>query len=183
MAFCKIADVLGMDPTEVALKNCHTPEPSLKQCIEKGKAAIGWDKKWHTPGTKRLPNGRMHGMAFQYHETERHSGASYTCMINIRADGKVYLPYRGPLRGVFCEDACALVVAEELGARPEDVIVRYDPEAPGTALGGGQDAGAGATWVAKEAAIDAKAALLRNAANQLRVKPEESGHRGLTCLL
>ena len=173
VAFCKIADVLGMDPTEVALKNCHTPEPSLKLCIEKGKAAIGWDQKWHTPGTKRLPNGKMHGMAFTYRETARHSGSSYTCMINIRADGKVYLPYKGPLRGVFCEDACALVVAEELGARPEDVIVRYDPEAPGTTLGGGLDGGPGATWVAKEAAIDAKAALLRNAALELRAKPEE----------
>ena len=65
------------------------------------------------------------------------------------------------------------MVAEELGARPEDVIVRYDPEAQGTTLGGGLDGGPGATWVAKEAAIDAKAALLRNAALELRAKPED----------
>jgi xanthine dehydrogenase molybdenum-binding subunit len=37
---------------------------SLKEVIEKGKAAIGWDKKWHAPGTRRLPNGKMHGMGF-----------------------------------------------------------------------------------------------------------------------
>ena len=48
---------------------------SLRECVEKGKAAIDWDKKWHRAGTKRLPNGRMHGMAFAWtHEWEDSSG-------------------------------------------------------------------------------------------------------------
>jgi CO/xanthine dehydrogenase Mo-binding subunit len=172
-AIWRIADVLDMDPTEVALKNCHTPEPSLKLCIEKGKAAIGWDEKWHSSGTKRLPNGRMHGMGFRYHDAPRHSHARYCTTIAIKSDGKVYVPHRGPWRGVYCEDACAMVIAEELGARLEDVIIQYDPHASATTSGGGSDGGAASTWVAKEAAIELKALLLKNAAALLRVTPEE----------
>jgi CO/xanthine dehydrogenase Mo-binding subunit len=172
-AIWRIADQLGMDPTEVALKNCHTPEPSLKLCIEKGKAAIGWDEKWHPPGTKRLPNGKMHGLGFRYHDAPRHSHANYTCTVVIKSDGKVYVPARGHWRGTYGEDACAMVIAEELGARPEDVILQYDPLASFNARGGGSDGGTASSWVVKEAAIDAKALLLKNAAARLNVTPEE----------
>ena len=159
----RIADSLGMDPTEVALKNCHTPEPSLKLCIERGKAAIGWDEKWHAPGTRKLANGKMHGMAFKYQNNARHSGMIYSVSLDLKSDGKVYVPVRGPLRGTYCEDACALVIAEELGARPEDIVIQWDPRGQNTCMGGGVDAGGGATWVAKEAALDLKEAILRNA--------------------
>lgn len=172
-AFWRIADTLHMDPAEVMLKNCHTPGPSLKACIEEGKEAMRWDEKWHTPGTKRLPNGKMHGMSFRYHDAPRHPHAVYTCTLILRSDGKVYMPHRGSWRGVFCEDACALVVAEELGARPEDVVVQFDPNASATAVGGGSDGGGAATWVAKEAAIDLKVLLLKNAAAALKVAPED----------
>jgi len=36
----------------------------LKEVIDKGKAALDWDLKWHAPGAKRLANGRMHGLGF-----------------------------------------------------------------------------------------------------------------------
>ena len=78
----RVAAEFGLDPTEVALKNdgCRGhdwdwvtryqkengfPQRwSLKEVIDKGKEAIGWDKKWHAPGTKKLPNGKMHGLGF-----------------------------------------------------------------------------------------------------------------------
>ncbi|MCX8032539.1 MAG: molybdopterin-dependent oxidoreductase [Thermoleophilia bacterium] len=172
-AIWRISDFLGMDPIEVSLKNCHTPEPSLKLCIEIGKAAFGWEEKWHTAGTRRLPNGKMHGVAFRYHDAPRHSHANYSCTIAIRADGKVYVPSRGPWRGVYCDDAVAMVVAEELGALPEDVIIKYDMWASFTSQGGGSDGGAASTWVAKEAAIDLKALLLAEAARKLGGKPDD----------
>jgi xanthine dehydrogenase molybdenum-binding subunit len=81
-----VADALGMDPTEVALKNdgCEGHDInwiyeniakkqgfnitrwSLKECIEIGKKLIGWNGKWHRPGEKILPNGKYHGLAFGY---------------------------------------------------------------------------------------------------------------------
>ena len=50
---------------------------SLRECIEKGKAAIEWDQKWHPPETKKLLNGRMHGLGFTWtHEWEDSAGSS-----------------------------------------------------------------------------------------------------------
>ena len=84
LVFDHVAAEWGLDPTEVALKNdgCHGKDmtylsnykrengfpdrDSLKECIEAGKKAIDWDNKWHPPGTKKLPNGRMHGLAFTW---------------------------------------------------------------------------------------------------------------------
>ena len=77
LVFDHVAAELGMDPIEVALKNdgCHGHDTSyleqykhehgfpdrdsLKECIEVGKNAIDWDEKWHLPGTRKLPNGKV----------------------------------------------------------------------------------------------------------------------------
>jgi len=34
---------------------------SLKECIEVGKKAVDWNRKYHLPGRKILPNGNYHG--------------------------------------------------------------------------------------------------------------------------
>jgi xanthine dehydrogenase molybdenum-binding subunit len=34
------------------------------EVIELGKKAIDWDQKWHAPATRKLVNGRMHGLGF-----------------------------------------------------------------------------------------------------------------------
>ena len=79
----KVAAHLGMDPIKVQLLNDGVDghdmawlnenvkkklgmpvRDSLKEVIEAGKKAIDWDKKWHAPGTKKLPNGKMHGLGF-----------------------------------------------------------------------------------------------------------------------
>ncbi|MCJ7604785.1 MAG: molybdopterin-dependent oxidoreductase, partial [Dehalococcoidales bacterium] len=78
--FSRVAEALGLDPVDLALKNDgaegHDIDwlnerkaemgfpviDSLRECIEKGKAAMEWDRKWHAPGTKELPGGRMHGL-------------------------------------------------------------------------------------------------------------------------
>jgi CO/xanthine dehydrogenase Mo-binding subunit len=108
-----------------------------------------------------------------YHDAPRHSHAMYSCTLVLKSDGKVYSPYRGHWRGVYGEDACAMVIAEEVGARPEDVIIQYDYLSSATARGGGSDGGAASTWVAKETAIDLKALLLKTAAARFNVDPEE----------
>ena len=76
-----VAEALGMDPTELALKNdgCEGHpmadlggRRSAARVCETGTASGSvwrrarrpWSgtKKWHLPGTKKLPNGRMHGI-------------------------------------------------------------------------------------------------------------------------
>ena len=177
-----IAEKLGMDPTDVALKNIHGPSsqtdpgipPSLQMCIEKGKKAMNWN--WHPAGTKKLPDGRMHGLSFRYALSPRHAKQPYTATVTIQADSKVYVPLKGPWIGVYAADACALVVAEELGAKVEDVILLYDNKALFTPVGGGSDGTSASAWVMKEAAVACKKALLELAASQTskwKVKPDD----------
>jgi CO/xanthine dehydrogenase Mo-binding subunit len=142
LVFSHVATELGLDPTEVALKNdgfegrdmtflsevkhyYQKPErDSLRECIEAGKKAIGWDKKWHPPGEKRLPNGRMHGIGFCWtHEWNSKRGAG-TAGIIFEPDGSVSLLAQRADVGVVAETAYCQIAADELGMRYEDVVYR-----------------------------------------------------------
>ena len=173
-AITQVAAKVNSDPITLSLLNCHTPEmppapglpgSSLHWCVDVGKPLIGWDQKWHQPG-KGTPDadGKLHGLAFRYQMSPRHSGDKYSCTLDIRGDGKVYMPLRGPVRGQFIEDACAWVVAEALGAKREDVILDYDPRAAFTAVGGGSDGGTASPWACKEAAGLLRTALVNSVA-------------------
>jgi CO/xanthine dehydrogenase Mo-binding subunit len=128
-----IAEKLGMDPIDVATKNIHGPasqtdnsiQPSFQLCVEQGKKAM--NRQWHPAGAKKLPDGRMHGMSFRYKMCPRHATETYVCTVSVKGDGKVYIPTRGPWAGIYGADACAMVVAEEMGAKIEDVVLVYDP--------------------------------------------------------
>jgi len=170
IAFQQVAEKLGMDVTDVALKNVHGPtsqqDPGvpigLKMCIEQGKEIMNW--QYHPVGAKRLPDGRMHGYAFRYAQSPRHAQQPYTATVTIQADNKVYIPLKGPWIGVYAAEACALVVAEEIGAKVEDVILSYDEKHLFTPVGGGSDGTTASAWVMKEAAIKCKKLLLDLAA-------------------
>ncbi|MCP4755687.1 MAG: xanthine dehydrogenase family protein molybdopterin-binding subunit [Proteobacteria bacterium] len=140
MIFDHVAAALGLDSTEVALKNDgaegHDTEwldqqkvergfevkDSLKECIEKGKAAIGWDEKWHPPGAKRLPNGRMHGLGFVWtHEWDDSVGTSEMAIRIERNDGTATILSMGCDVGVDAENTYCRIAADELGMRLEDI--------------------------------------------------------------
>jgi len=180
-AFQIVAEKLGMDVIDVALRNVHGPSsqqdpgipPGLLMCIDKGKKAMNW--KWHPAGTRRLPDGRMHGLSFRYALSPRHAQQPYTATVTIQADGKVYIPLKGPWVGTYSADACALVVAEEMGAKAEDVILLYDNKAIFTPFGGGSDGTTASAWVMKEAAVKCRKLLLELAAKSsvFKAKPED----------
>jgi xanthine dehydrogenase molybdenum-binding subunit len=138
--FDRVAGELGMDPTELALqtdgclghdmewvkeeqkKRGFEPRDSLRECIEKGKAAINWDEKWHKPGARKLPNGRMHGISFTWtHEWDDSLGSAEFAIRIERTDGTASLLSMGADNGVDAESTYCMVAAEELGFRLEDV--------------------------------------------------------------
>lgn len=140
--FNHVAAELHMDPTEVALINDgaegHDIEfldrfkeehgfpvrDSLKECIEAGKQAIGWEEKSHQPGTKRMKNGKMHGMGFIWsHEWDDNRGAGVAGVL-IQQDGSVNIVAFRTDIGVNAETTYCQVVAEELGMKVEDVFFR-----------------------------------------------------------
>ena len=141
MIFDHVAGALGLDPTEVALKNdgceghdmSHLSEykrkhgfpdrDSLKECIEAGKKAIGWDEKWHPPGTKRLPNGRWHGMGFTWgHDWDDVRGTGSAAVL-VQNDGSVSIIAQHSDIGTNPWTAYIQIVADELGVRYEDVEI------------------------------------------------------------
>ena len=76
-------------------------------------------------GTRRLPNGRMHGMGFTWtHEWEDSSGTSEMAIRIERNDGTAnILAIRADV-GVNAETAYCQIVADEIGMRIEDVFYR-----------------------------------------------------------
>jgi CO/xanthine dehydrogenase Mo-binding subunit len=141
-----VAAELDMDPIEVALKNDGADgqdmtqleefkrahgfplRDSLRECIEAGKKAIGWDEKRHPPGTRRLPNGRMHGMGFMWdHEWDDNRGAGAAGLM-IQQDGAVSIIALRSDVGVNAESTYCSIVAEELGMRCEDVFLRQQDD-------------------------------------------------------
>jgi CO/xanthine dehydrogenase Mo-binding subunit len=173
-----IAEVLGMDVIDVATRNIHGPEaqndysplPSYDACVAAGKKLGNW--KYHRPGEKKLPDGRMHGIAFRYQMCPRHAISDYSGTVQLRA-GKVYIPTQGPCTGIYAADAVAMVVAEEMGARWEDVVLEYDNKAPFTPVGGGSDGTTASAWVIKEACKLLRQQVLERAAPILKAKPED----------
>jgi CO/xanthine dehydrogenase Mo-binding subunit len=176
-----IADKLGMDPTDVALKNYKVLLPSLTACIEKGKAAVGW--KYHAPGTKTLANGKLHGSSFRVQQSRGWGFTTYNVSLVLREDGKVYMPYEEAVFGTFWADAMAMVIAEEVGAKLEDVIALYVPGLEAYLPGTASDHGPSGSWAAKEAAIDLKTRLLAVAAGTFKVKPDELDTKDSTVYL
>ncbi len=141
--FDRVSAEMGLDPTEVALtndgckghdwewvtryqeENSFPRRWSLKEVIGKGKEAIGWDRKWHKPGGRKLENGRMHGLGF-VHVNEWHwhapiPGISYACL-TLR-NGKVAIIGMRCDMGVDTESGARLTVASEIGLNYEDTVM------------------------------------------------------------
>jgi len=142
LIFDHVAAELGLDPTLVAIRNdgCEGHDTawlsaykkehgfpdrdSLKECIEAGKAAIEWDRRWHPPGAKKLPNGKMHGIAFTWdHEWDDVRGTG-SAAVWVENDGTVSIVAQHSDVGVNPWTSYCQVVADELGVPVEDVTIK-----------------------------------------------------------
>ena len=181
-----IAEKLDMDPIDVARANLHgpaekddpNPVPSFDACIEEGKKLMDWS--WHADGTKRLPDGRLHGAAFRYQQCPRHSGMSYSVKLELRK-GVVHFPTQGPHVGIYAVECNVMVAAEELGVKYEDISVDFDYREAFTPMGGGSDGSTASAWATKECAGDLKRQILqaaaRDAADPKRIETKWGGDR------
>ena len=128
-SFIRLAAILARRAAGRPVKLLYDDFPqrwSLKEVIEKGKEAIDWDKKWHPPGTRKLANGKMHGMGF-VHVNEWHwhapiPGISYACL-TLR-NGKVAIIAVRCDMGIDTESGARLCVASEIGLKYEDTVIQ-----------------------------------------------------------
>jgi xanthine dehydrogenase molybdenum-binding subunit len=128
------------------------------------------DWNWHSSGMKKLPDGRYHGASFRYQICPRHAFSGYTCKLEYRA-GKIVMPTKGPVTGIFAVECNAMVVAEELGIGYDDVVVEYNYKEHFTPVGGGSDGTTASAWAMKECANILKKQILEAAAEEAESPP------------
>jgi CO/xanthine dehydrogenase Mo-binding subunit len=183
MANHLIAEKLGKDPIDIATLNLHGPDdftdtnpvPSFQACVEAGKELMNW--KWHATGAKKLPDGRMHGASFRYQLCPRHAGMSYDSKLELRG-GKVHMGTQGCCTGIFAVEGNAMVVAEELGLKYDDVSIDFDYKEPFAPVGGGSDGTTASAWVTKECANILKKRILEAAIENANNPPAQGGFGG-----
>lgn len=190
----ELAEKLGMDPVELKLKNYvglgdmfwgqgPTVKSIVKSCgveemLKRGAGAIGWDKR-PKPGEQRGEIRRGIGMARGFHTSSAggplpggpidYSGA----MVKINEDGTVDLVTALIDVGGGTLDACAKIVAEELGVPLDNVGIspvdtRSTPYDVCTHATRGVYAGGGAV---KKVASQVKEKLLEYASRILGAPP------------
>jgi putative selenate reductase molybdopterin-binding subunit len=204
----RIASDLGMDPIEFRLNNAlrtgelhpfstawsegREPRPEtietcgLEECVQQGKAAIGWDQKygnssWHeVPGKLYLRRGVgvamvMQGTAIPYLDM---GGAS----IKLNDDGSFNLLVGATDLGTGSDTVLAQMAAEILGVPLDDIIV-YSSDTDFTPFDKGAYASS-TTYISGAAVVKAaekvaermrvRAALILNSENDgPQVSPED----------
>jgi len=142
LVFDHVAATLGMDPIEVALKNDGThghdtgyldqykrehgfpDRDSLKECIEVGSQAIGWKEKWHPPGTRKLTNGKLHGIAFTWDHNWDDTRGTGSAAVMIENDGSVTIIGQHVDIGPNPWTPLCQIVADEIGVPFESVHIK-----------------------------------------------------------
>lgn len=131
LAMDDLAEKLGMDPIDLAVRNltCHNvpaPNPCMEDILRAGAREIGWEKR-HAPGQGEWFEGtRKRGMGFSVNNTWHTENHEYRrgptqVTIKLNPDGTVILNAptveTGPGSNTCAVNACA----ETLGVKPEAV--------------------------------------------------------------
>ena len=98
---------------------------SLEVVLAAGKAAMDWDNKWHLPGTKQMPNGKMHGMGFMMVNSWHGFNNNRTGSRVTINGGVAYIQGTFSDIGVDAARSRALTVAASSGLKYDDVVCRH----------------------------------------------------------
>jgi CO/xanthine dehydrogenase Mo-binding subunit len=194
----ELAEKLGIDPVELRLKNCFKGKigelkdqdsglllssMAFDECFTKAADAIGWKTKWHKPGTKTLPDGRLHGIGISALVCNKgYLATGSGTVILMTTDGKAHLQTGISSANGGSTTTLAFIAAEVLGLASMDDITLFDPGDTATTQDSGQEGGSTRTITAGAgtymAALDVKNQLFEIAAPMLGVKPEELEAKG-----
>ncbi len=187
----EVARELGMDPLELRLKNSiktgdvipyndyDVTSSGLDQCMLLGSKRIGWERRQKNPGEVEDVKKRGIGMGIFIHFAPKLAGPnerSVGCAtVRINDDGSVNLFLGTPEIGQGLTTTMAQIVAEELGARLQDVNVTVaDTEkTPWGVVVSGSRTTVETGGAAKAAAVDAKRRLFEMASKLLKVPAGE----------
>ncbi|MEE9583796.1 MAG: molybdopterin cofactor-binding domain-containing protein [Dehalococcoidales bacterium] len=185
----KMAATLNINPLEFRRKIFVTEDMpyqdngrpmdsfGVRRCLDKAAAASGYMAKYHAPGARTLPDGRMHGIGIHAHSDGHGSVTSSNrgSIINMCRDGS-FLFNSGGTRVMGGPATIAQIIAETIGVKYEDVHVGSwgitDIASDGGSQGGSTHTG-GHGGAALVSALDVRAQLFEEAAEELGVNPED----------
>lgn len=176
-----LAEKLGIDPLAMRDRFDTDKENAADRearRIERkmGAELIGWSKR-HAPDADRGPvkRGIGAGQSIWWRFVDMGSNAE----VRIHKDGGVELRSSAMDLGTGTRTALALLVAEELGLRPEQIAVRLgDTDYPQGPAAGGSKTLVGVTPAVRAAAFKAKQKLFAELAVKWKVEPASLTARG-----
>jgi CO/xanthine dehydrogenase Mo-binding subunit len=187
-----LAEAIKVDPVELRLKNIpgfsqaregNPPYTTtgLKDCLEQGAKAFGWvdARKSTSRVSKSARIRRGVGMA----SCLWFIGGGWppsTVIVRLFSDGSVNLNMGASDLGTGTKTVMALVVAEELGIRPDVIQIEHADTGTtqyATASGGSKTVPTESPTV-RAAAIEVKQQLLKLAADEMKLDPSALGIAG-----
>jgi xanthine dehydrogenase YagR molybdenum-binding subunit len=180
-----LAEAIRMDPVELRLRNIPSFSQSregkppytttgLKDCLEQGAKAFGWAdaRKATSQAPKRARIRRGVGVASCLWFVGG-GGPPSTVILRLFSDGSVNLNMGASDLGTGTKTVMALVVAEELGVKPEIIQIEHADTGTtqyATASGGSKTVPTESPTV-RAAAIEVKQQLLKLAAEEMKLDP------------
>jgi xanthine dehydrogenase YagR molybdenum-binding subunit len=168
-AIDELAEKLGQDP--IALRDRIDLSPARREERRIGADLIGWSRR-HPPGADTGPIKTGLGMAQSFWAANVQVNA--TCEVRLLRDGSVEIRSSVQDIGTGIGTVLAQVVAEELGLRAEDIVVRIgDTDYPAGPPSYGSRTTASITPPARNAAHQVRRQLFALAAPVLRTSVDE----------
>jgi len=180
----ELAGAIGMDPLELRKKNYSTKNrgdtgipyssKGLDRCYEIGAEEIGWNRRNRVPGESTGKVRRGIGMASQIWWGTGRPGTA--AEIKLHRDGSVEAICGTQDLGTGTRTYMALVAAETLGLKPEDITVKIgSTEYPWCGSSGGSTTTPSVAPAVRDAALKAADFLKGLAAGRLEIAPEAVG--------
>jgi CO/xanthine dehydrogenase Mo-binding subunit len=177
-----LAEAIAMDPVELRLRNIPLKSQArpgdppytstgLRECLEKGAAAFGWkEARTRAAGTRQDGIRRGVGVAAGLWVAGGGNPPS-TVIVKLFADGSANLNMGASDIGTGTKTVMAMVVAEELGIRPEMLQIEHADTGTtqyATSSGGSKTVPTESPAV-RAAALDVKRQLLELAGQDLKL--------------
>jgi xanthine dehydrogenase YagR molybdenum-binding subunit len=185
-----LAAKLGIDPTQVRLKNLPANLPdaiqnspqswnALRNTIYTEEIKIaqeksGWAQKWHPPGKGPEQGPIKHGIGMAIHTWGGAGRGNNDVTVRITSDGSVTVQSSTQDLGTGERTVLAIVAAEILGLEPKDIITHIGESQFGRSTGsGGSTTTPGTSPAALNASVAVRDALFDKIAGRLGSKKED----------
>ena len=167
----ELAEKAGMDPLEFRRRNCRSQVHLAEFDLAAEK--FGWkERRRATPGSDAGPKKRGAGMASS--TWGNYAGPGSKVDVVISPDGTVEVRNGAQDIGTGTRTVLAVLVAEELGLKPDQLVVKMGdtsfPQGPGS---GGSVTASTIGPAARMAGVKAKKELLERIAGELKAKLED----------